>query len=108
MTNNKIAKKALFSSVIALFFCFTMFIGTTFAWFTDSVTSGSNVITSGNLDFEVQYTLDGENWEDLDGAEDLFQKGSSVLHQNMEALVGGDLDHDRYHSVCSRGQSLCR
>ena len=76
MTNNKIAKKALFSSVIALFFCFTMFIGTTFAWFTDSVTSGSNVITSGNLDFEVQYTLDGENWEDLDGAEDLFQKGS--------------------------------
>ena len=76
MTNNKIAKKALFSSVIALFFCFTMFIGTTFAWFTDSVTSGSNVITSGNLDFEVQYTLDGENWEDLDGADDLFQKGS--------------------------------
>ncbi len=52
-----------------------MLLGTTFAWFTDSVSSGSNVITSGNLDIEVQYTLDGKTWNDLDGAEDLFSIG---------------------------------
>jgi hypothetical protein len=52
-----------------------MLLGTTFAWFTDSAASGSNVIKSGNLDMEVEYTLDGTNWNKLDGATDLFQKG---------------------------------
>ena len=52
-----------------------MFVGSTFAWFTDSVTSSSNVIKAGNLDIDVQYTLDGKNWADLAGADDLFQKG---------------------------------
>lgn len=72
---NKSTKRALLSSVVALFLCFSMLLGTTYAWFTDSVTSGSNVIKSGNLDVEVEYTLDGEKWDKLDGATDLFQKG---------------------------------
>ena len=75
MTNSKSTKRALFSSVVALLLCFTMLLGTTFAWFTDSAASGSNVITAGNLDIVVEYTLDGENWDGLDGADDLFQKG---------------------------------
>jgi len=65
----------LLTSSISLLLCFAMLLGTTFAWFTDSAATGSNVITSGNLDVEVQYTLDGENWANLDGAKDLFQKG---------------------------------
>ncbi|MBQ8551423.1 MAG: hypothetical protein IJ428_01260 [Clostridia bacterium] len=75
MTNSKTTKRALFSSVVALLLCFTMLLGTTFAWFTDSAASGSNVITAGNLDIVVEYTLDGTNWNNLDGATDLFQKG---------------------------------
>ena len=81
MTNSKTTKRALFSSVVALLLCFTMLLGTTFAWFTDSAASGSNVITAGNLDIEVQYTLGDKDdegnfkWFDLDGADDLFQKG---------------------------------
>ena len=75
MTNSKTTKRALFSSVVALLLCFTMLLGTTFAWFTDSAASGSNVITAGNLDIVVEYTLDGTNWNDLDGATNLFQKG---------------------------------
>lgn len=75
MTKKTYKKGALLSSIIALLLCCTMLIGTTFAWFTDSAASGSNVITSGNLDIDVQYTLDGENWAELDGATDLFQKG---------------------------------
>lgn len=72
---NKTTKRALLSSVFALVLCFTMLLGTTFAWFTDSVTSGSNVIQTGNLDVEVEYTLDGKTWKKLDGANDIFQKG---------------------------------
>ena len=68
-------KKSLFMSAISLLLCISMLIGSTFAWFTDSVSSGSNVIVSGNLDLDVQYTLDGKTWKDLDGANDLFQKG---------------------------------
>ena len=75
MTKRKSTKSALITSVLALFLCFAMLLGSTFAWFTDSAASGSNVIKSGNLDIKVEYTLDGENWKDLDGADDLFQKG---------------------------------
>ena len=75
MTKQKSTKRALLLSALSLLMCVSLLIGSTFAWFTDSVTSGSNVIQSGNLDLEVQYTLDGENWDDLAGAKDLFKKG---------------------------------
>ncbi len=55
---NKSTKRALLTSVMALFLCFTMLLGTTFAWFTDSVTSANNVIVSGNLDVELYNGLD--------------------------------------------------
>ena len=69
MTNLKTTKRALFSSVIALLVCFTMLIGTTFAWFTDSVTSANNIIKSGNLDVEMFWAEGTEDpataaWED--------------------------------------------
>ena len=73
--NSKTTKRALLSSAIALLICFTMMLSTTFAWFTDTAVSASNVIIAGNLDIVVEYTLDGENWKNLDGADDLFQKG---------------------------------
>lgn len=71
----KNTKRALVSSAVSLTLCCSMLVGSTFAWFTDSAASGSNVIKSGNLDIEVQYTLDGEKWHPLDGADNLFQKG---------------------------------
>ena len=55
MTNLKTTKRALLSSVVALLVCFTMLLGTTFAWFTDSVTSAGNIIQSGNLDIEMYW-----------------------------------------------------
>ena len=58
MTKTKGTKKALLLSVISLFACFAMLLGTTFAWFTDSVTSANNIITSGELNVEM-YWADG-------------------------------------------------
>ncbi len=44
--------------------CFTMLIGTTFAWFTDEVTSSGNVIKSGKLDIEFEnYNYETGKWE---------------------------------------------
>ena len=67
-------RRALLLSDLSLLLCVSMLVGSTFAWFTDSVVSANNIIKSGNLDIEVQYTLDGTTWNDLNGAEDLFQK----------------------------------
>ena len=76
MNNNKKAtKRALLTSVMALVMCVVMLVGTTFAWFTDTASTAVNKIQAGNLDIEVKYTLDGDNWNDLDGAADIFQKG---------------------------------
>ena len=55
MTTKKATRRALFTSIMALVMCLVMLVGTTFAWFTDSVTSGVNTIKSGNLDMEVTY-----------------------------------------------------
>ena len=52
-------KRALIASVLALCMCFSMLVGTTFAWFTDSVTSANNIIQTGNLDVEM-YWLEGD------------------------------------------------
>jgi len=82
MTNNKrmrkaILRKAMFSSVISLILCCAMLIGTTFAWFTDSVTSANNIIQSGNLDIELEYATfnaDGsfKAWKDVKDASDIL------------------------------------
>ena len=53
MTNKKNTRRALVMSVISLILCCAMLVGTTFAWFTDSVTSGNNIIQSGNLDIRL-------------------------------------------------------
>ncbi|MBR2906794.1 MAG: SipW-dependent-type signal peptide-containing protein [Clostridia bacterium] len=71
MTNKKTTKRALLASVLALFLCFSMLLGTTFAWFTDSVTSANNIIKSGNLDIELEY-WNGTAWADVNGASDIL------------------------------------
>ena len=71
MTNAHSTKKALLMSSISLLLCFVMLLGTTFAWFTDSVTSANNIIVSGNLDIELEYWKNG-SWEDVSGASDIL------------------------------------
>ncbi len=55
MTNNKTTRRALLSSALSLVLCMAMLIGTTFAWFTDSVTSTGNIIKSGTLDVTMEW-----------------------------------------------------
>ena len=71
MTNIKSTRRAFLSSVVAMLICISMLLGTTFAWFTDEITSAGNVITTGNLDIELDY-WDGDSWETVHGASSLF------------------------------------
>ena len=61
MTSSKSTKRALISSALAILMCVAMLIGTTFAWFTDTASTGVNKIQAGNLKMEVSYknTSDG-------------------------------------------------
>lgn len=47
-------KKALIASLLSLVLCVSMLVGSTFAWFTDTASTGVNSITSGSLRVEIQ------------------------------------------------------
>ena len=76
----KSTKRSLFTSVIALLLCFTMLLGTTFAWFTDVVESGDNLITTGNLDIGMYWSENNIDWKNAEGnaADPIFS------HDNWE------------------------
>ena len=67
----KSTRNALLKSALALLLCFSMLIGSTYAWFTDEVTSSGNIIQSGNLDIDMQwaekYEGDATAWNDAAG-----------------------------------------
>ena len=65
MNTKKATKRALLTSVMALVMCVVMLVGTTFAWFTDTASTGVNKIQAGNLDIELQYAT---AWDGTTGA----------------------------------------
>ena len=80
MNESTKTKKALRSSLFALFVCIALLIGTTFAWFTDTASTGVNKIVSGKLDVELQYNNNG-NWENAEGKTLDFQKAKGAENE---------------------------
>lgn len=48
-------KSALLLSALSLLMCVAMLVGSTYAWFTDSVSSGNNIILAGSLKVGMQW-----------------------------------------------------
>ena len=73
-------KRALLTSVLALVLSLAMLAGTTFAWFTDTASTGVNRIVSGNLDVGLQYWGVGEDgqktWLTAENSEELFDENA--------------------------------
>ena len=85
--NQKATKRALLTSVMALVMCVVMLVGTTFAWFTDTASTGVNKIQAGNLDIELemQVTENGETkWVKAEGETLQFKKAAG--HESEEVL----------------------
>ena len=72
MTNSKSTKRALLTSVLALLMCVAMLVGATFAWFTDTASTGVNKIVSGNLDVKLMYSTDMQTWKEATDQTKLF------------------------------------
>ena len=66
MNNKRATKRALLTSVMALVMCVVMLVGTTFAWFTDTASTGVNKIQAGNLDVALEMK-DGDSWVSAEG-----------------------------------------
>lgn len=101
MKRSSTTKKALFISTCALLFSMLMMAGSTFAWFTDSVSSGTNTITTGKLDVQLLHTNQhvttakevGQNtllFMDEDG-ESIDWEPGAVAYENFTVKNTGDL-----------------
>ena len=65
MTKGKSTKRALLLSGLSLLLSAAMLVGSTFAWFTDSVTNGGNIIQAGNLKVDLIHVGGGAEDEDV-------------------------------------------
>ncbi len=106
MTKIKSTKRALLASGLALLMCISMLVGSTFAWFTDSVTSAGNIIKSGTLQVDlvdaagnslegkvIKFVDQDENalWEPgcTYKLEEVFVKNKGTLALKYEIAING-------------------
>lgn len=74
--------KSLVASLIAIVICFSMLLGTTYAWFTDSIVNTNNIIKSGNVDVELYHKSNSDtDYSEVDGTTKLFvnANGGDIL-----------------------------
>ena len=99
MNNKRATKRALLTSVMALVMCVVMLVGTTFAWFTDTASTGVNKIHAGNLDVDIigadsEAHLEKLNFTKAAGAEGealLWEPGCRYLTQGFRIANKGNL-----------------
>ena len=76
----KNTKKRVLLSILSLTLSFLMLVGTTYAWFTDSVTSAGNKIESGNLKLDLELLDENDNtWKSIKES-----KKPLFTHENWE------------------------
>ena len=102
MNNKRATKRALLTSVMALVMCVVMLVGTTFAWFTDTASTGVNKIVSGNLKVDIIGANSDSHIEKLNftktattdaeaGAEILWEPGCRYLTEGFRIANKGNL-----------------
>ena len=99
MNNKRATKRALLTSVMALVMCVVMLVGTTFAWFTDTASTGVNKIQAGNLDVDIigadsEAHLEKLNFTKVAGAGGealLWEPGCRYLTEGFRIANNGNL-----------------
>lgn len=86
MKTRNSTKSKLLSSVIALVLCVSMLIGATFAWFTDTASTGVNKIQAGNLDIALEMKDTSGNWVNAEGKTLQFKVGGSIPADGTQIL----------------------
>ena len=97
--NQKATKRALLTSVMALVMCVVMLVGTTFAWFTDTASTGVNKIVAGNLKVDIieedsDDHIEKLNFTKAEGAEGealLWEPGCRYVTEGFRIANKGNL-----------------
>ena len=94
-------KRSLLASVLALVMCVSMLVGTTFAWFTDTASTGVNKIQAGTLKVQLlaedgRTSLEGQtlSWKKAAGHENeavLWEPGCTYNLQSFKIKNNGNL-----------------
>ena len=82
MSTKKATKRALLTSILAICLCLVMLIGSTFAWFTDTASTGVNKIQAGNLDVQLLMRVGNEYTNIGDSKDPIFGSTSNVAQNN--------------------------
>ena len=99
---SKSTKRALITSALAILMCAAMLVGATFAWFTDTASTGVNKIVSGNLKVDIIGADSDSHIEKLNftkaattdaeaGAEILWEPGCRYLTEGFRIANKGNL-----------------
>ena len=84
----KSKKSALLLSFTSLLLCFAMLVGSTFAWFTDTATTGVNKIQAGNLDVKLEYKKSGtEIFDEANETTKVFEEAAQWEPNHLEYVV---------------------
>mgnify|MGYP004593316537 FL=1 len=83
MTNRKSTKRALLGSVMAMVLCLAMLVGATFAWFTDTASTGVNKIQAGKLDVALEMQNADGKWVSAEGKKLEFQKAAGAESEQV-------------------------
>ena len=86
MTSSKSTKRALISSALAILMCVAMLISTTFAWFTDTASTGVNKIQAGNLNIELQMKDNDGKWVNAEGKTLSFLVNGKIPAEGTQIL----------------------
>ena len=94
----KSTKKALISAIIAVVICCTMFVGSTFAWFTDQAESKGNKIVAGTFEMDLGVDSDGDgHYESIKNSSDpLFTEALDGQWEPGKTAV-------RYLAIANKG-----
>ena len=95
----KSKKSALLMSFTSLLICFAMLVGSTFAWFTDTATTGVNKIVSGKLKVDIIGANSEDHVETLnftkatgaEGEQLLWEPGCRYLTEGFRIANKGNL-----------------
>lgn len=110
-------KKTIIISMVSLWFCIIILIGSTFAWFKDNVSNKNNKIIAGNLDVELYHTNSTKREKVTEDTKlfvvPIWEPGV-VAYENFEVINDGELAFDYefmmnilgFNTVVETGKSL--
>ncbi|MCK9470823.1 MAG: CalY family protein [Bacilli bacterium] len=97
-------KKTLLTAILMSIFSLAMLLGSTFAWFSETITVENNVIKTGKFDLEAQFKGTGATWYQLTSDQGvLFEtdnaKPGDTAESHLKLTNKGTLDMKVYFEI---------